>query len=763
MWLLEEYARYDLNGDGVAELLKIHRVGSRILDVEEIDEQPGVVFCPFPMPGRIVGQSLADKVMDIQLTRSMLFRQGFDNLHQSNAPRWTVSESSVGDSTYDDLLAAPIAGGVIRHVGNQPPIPVKLPDISASAFQMMEVLAGERESRTGITRLNQGLDADALNKMLCIETPVPMATGDYKRLADVDDGDWLIGSDGEPVRVLKAHKIHNPERAYRIRFSSGEEIDAGGEHLWTVQTDNDKRYQKFQTVDTDRLFEMMQGKGHIYIPRVQRPQTGFERELPLDPYMLGTWLGDGHSYAPRVTTMEAETVGYMREWADEHGGLTVESHQNAGAATTYYIKGLYPVLRGMNALKYTGWKQNPNVIGKHIPEEYFHASYRQRLELLRGLMDTDGCHHSNALCVFVQNNGRLLDDVVRLIESLGGWPSVRPASAAGASQVTFSIFDCPFKIERKAKNWTAPEANSTTQVVKSIDRIDIKPMRCLTVQAEDGLFCVGKRFTVTHNTATGTAMMQAAGQLMEDYMARNLAEAFARLLLKKYRLMRAFGRPMSVFVDGNVIETDPRQWPEDMHVRVRVGLGTGKKDQRLAFRQMLLQITQGVESSDISLFTPENIYNQIVGVIEDSGLGNPSQYITRPDDPRLQQQNDKPDPATLKAQADAMIEAQKIEVDAKKIQGEQMLKARQMEIDAQMKQQALEVDLQAKRERAALDAELQRQKADFEAGLALRTQAFEEQMAERRFQFDQEMATKRADQQAQADLPKKRPGGDLDK
>lgn len=164
VWFYEEYARYDLDGDGIAELLKCQRVGTTMLDVEPIDEQPGVIWCPFPMPGRLVGQSLADKVMDIQRTRSVLMRQGLDNLYQTNNPRWTLSESATGDTTIDDLLTTNRPGGIIRHIGPQGPVPVSLPFSAQSAFEVMEVLNGEKESRTGITRLNQGLDADTLNK-----------------------------------------------------------------------------------------------------------------------------------------------------------------------------------------------------------------------------------------------------------------------------------------------------------------------------------------------------------------------------------------------------------------------------------------------------------------------------------------------------------------------------------------------------------------------------------------------------------------------
>lgn len=161
--LLEEYCRYDLNGDGVAEFLRVQRVGNIILSVEEIDYGPVEEWCPFPMPHRRVGHSLADKVMDIQRTRSVLMRQALDNLYQTNVPRMLVNEQAVGDTTIDDLLTFR-PGALVRWKGAVEPKPLAVPFVAGNAFQAMEILSGERESRTGITRLNQGLDADALNK-----------------------------------------------------------------------------------------------------------------------------------------------------------------------------------------------------------------------------------------------------------------------------------------------------------------------------------------------------------------------------------------------------------------------------------------------------------------------------------------------------------------------------------------------------------------------------------------------------------------------
>lgn len=163
VWLLEEYVRYDLNGDGVLESLCVHRVGNDILSVEEVDEHPFEDWCPFPMPHRRVGQSLADKCVDIQLVRSILLRQALDNLYLSNAPRTLVHEQGMSDNTIDDLLTVR-PGGLVRWAGSNEPKPLTTPFVAGDAFNAMEVLSGEKETRTGITRLNQGLDADTLNK-----------------------------------------------------------------------------------------------------------------------------------------------------------------------------------------------------------------------------------------------------------------------------------------------------------------------------------------------------------------------------------------------------------------------------------------------------------------------------------------------------------------------------------------------------------------------------------------------------------------------
>lgn len=162
LWLDEEYPLYDLDGDGIAERLFVHRIGNRLLKVMPVDEQPYSLWSPFPMQHRLIGQSIADKTMDIQRIRSVLLRQALDSLYIANSPRTLVDESSITVDTIDDLLT--VRPGALIRFKNTPPQPLEQRDTSETAFNAMEMMSSERESRTGVTRQSQGLNPDTLNK-----------------------------------------------------------------------------------------------------------------------------------------------------------------------------------------------------------------------------------------------------------------------------------------------------------------------------------------------------------------------------------------------------------------------------------------------------------------------------------------------------------------------------------------------------------------------------------------------------------------------
>lgn len=153
------WMRLDLDGDGIAELVKICKVGSTILDKEPTDHIPLAVWTPKVMPHEVIGISLADDVMDLQLLKSTIWRQVMDNLYLSNAPRLFAQ----GDINMDDVLTVK-PGGVIRGEMNSSLTPITVPFTAAAGFQMLEYTDQEKDSRIGFSDLSPGLDPGSINK-----------------------------------------------------------------------------------------------------------------------------------------------------------------------------------------------------------------------------------------------------------------------------------------------------------------------------------------------------------------------------------------------------------------------------------------------------------------------------------------------------------------------------------------------------------------------------------------------------------------------
>ena len=155
----ECYAKLATGKGGTDELHNICIVGNTILHDEVIDHIPMAIWTPKVMPHEVIGVSLADEVMDIQLLKSTLWRAALDNAYLSIAPRLFVQ----GDVNLDDVLTVK-PGGIIRGEANSAVTPIVVPSLMGDAFQLMEYADQEEEVRTGISRLFQGIDPQAINK-----------------------------------------------------------------------------------------------------------------------------------------------------------------------------------------------------------------------------------------------------------------------------------------------------------------------------------------------------------------------------------------------------------------------------------------------------------------------------------------------------------------------------------------------------------------------------------------------------------------------
>ena len=157
-WLHESFIRTDYDEDGIAELRKVCSVGNYIFSNDEIDKVPLVSITPLKIPHKFFGMSVADLVMDLQLIKSTLMRNLMDNAYNQNFGRYAVLE---GQANLDDLLTQR-PGGVVRVKSPNAVMPLATPPLQPESFQMLGYLDDVRESRTGVNKNTQGLNADAL-------------------------------------------------------------------------------------------------------------------------------------------------------------------------------------------------------------------------------------------------------------------------------------------------------------------------------------------------------------------------------------------------------------------------------------------------------------------------------------------------------------------------------------------------------------------------------------------------------------------------
>lgn len=171
------FIQADVDGDGIAEWRYVMRGGNKTLKNEECDGPDFCVLTPIPIPHAIFGLALADTVAPIQQVNTALQRQYLDSLFIANNPRTYAIENQVN---LDDLLDNRI-GGVVRMKAANAAGPFETTNVSAEALQGIEFMDTRREQRTGVTRYNQGLDADSLNKTATGVTKI-MGKGDKRTL-----------------------------------------------------------------------------------------------------------------------------------------------------------------------------------------------------------------------------------------------------------------------------------------------------------------------------------------------------------------------------------------------------------------------------------------------------------------------------------------------------------------------------------------------------------------------------------------------------
>ena len=360
-----------------------------------------------------------------------------------------------------------------------------------------------------------GILIDDPIKPLAIDTPVPTPSG-WKMLGDLQIGDKVFDHTGCICNIINVTPHYTAPRM-RVTFSDNSTIDAHPSHPWkafsrddhAIYTQKYKNYDslwptwksngkaKVQTVTTSHIAATLTAR--ITMRNWTIPVCGAlelpEAVLPIDPYLLGYWLGDGTSAEAAVTVGNKDVphflshimaIGYVihSDKANDKGAHRIS------VSTTYrkqnkWGDSLTRRLRELGVLN-----------NKHIPGIYLRASIQQRLALLRGLMDSDGTiEKTYGETTFVSTSKPLADGTHELIVSLGGKVvvSTRPAANKTAYILRGFYTFQPFALPRKAQRNTAPgQIRRRNRTIVNVEKLDNCEHVCITVDSDSHLFLAGK-------------------------------------------------------------------------------------------------------------------------------------------------------------------------------------------------------------------------------------------------------------------------------
>ncbi|MGO9294989.1 MAG: replicative DNA helicase, partial [Streptosporangiaceae bacterium] len=329
----------------------------------------------------------------------------------------------------------------------------------------------------------------AIGKALALDTPLP-TPGGWTTMGAVRVGDYLLGADGKPTRVVAATEVMQGRPCYEVTFDDGTMITADAEHGWLTDTlasrkpataaaagySRQRTQRTFASVKTTREISATLRAGGDrrlnHAVSTAGPLDLPHADLPLPPYVLGVWLGS-------------------RDRA-ESGSVQA-------------------ALRGLGVLG-----------NKHIPVRYLRASQAQRRALLAGLLDTDGTVTPFGSVQFAVTSRRLADDFRELAVSLGyrcGW-SEKPVrgrlpETSTAYTATFTTSDDVFWLERKRITHRERRPATTTpktrrRYITAVTPVPSGPVRCVQVDSPDHLYLASRSMVPTHNSTLALDLARAA-------------------------------------------------------------------------------------------------------------------------------------------------------------------------------------------------------------------------------------------------------------
>lgn len=361
---------------------------------------------------------------------------------------------------------------------------VVLHDLEDLANRKIKFLGLSMPSRTG--------------KLIADETPVLTENG-WKKHGDLRVGDYVYDFDGQLVEVVYIHPKQYANK--RVWFSDGTYIDCHENHEWILYDRCSQEEFRVETNYVESHICTKEGNGtrpRWYLPKKEVLLGSCMKKLKVPPYVLGAWLGDGTNRKPVLTICDTDTA--IVDEVVRLGYNYTAKHQQAGCSA-YYFENLRADLQNY------GMCNKNYATEKHIPADYLNATINQRLELLAGLLDTDGTlvakehrYHFSTI------SEQLRDDVIALVSTFGWRVCVTTDKARTSSsgivgkhdvyKISFNpTMHIPCKVARKQLFEFSKQRRISVEKIE-----DIEPVsgNCITVMG--GTYRVGKRMIPTHNS-----------------------------------------------------------------------------------------------------------------------------------------------------------------------------------------------------------------------------------------------------------------------
>lgn len=340
----------------------------------------------------------------------------------------------------------------------------------------------------------------------------------WKLMGDIQIGDEICNSSYGLSKVTGIFPQGNKE-VFKINLSDGSNAESCKEHLWQIQSiwDRQRDYITIKTLNDIMNLELKNKRGNpkYSIQRQNAVELNYNN-ISIDPYVLGVMLGDGNFTTPYGCSFFTDDEEILNEIVIRVGIEKISNNTDR----TYYISELRPLINELGLGNHLSHE-------KFIPENFKINTLDNRLQLLQGLMDTDGTINEFGSGIeFSSSSKQLADDVIFLVRSLGGIanmtdriPKYEYKGEVKEGRKSYRVFINirqlnPFKLTRKAERWERWNAKTKYDLARNIISIEKSgeyECQCISVDSEDHLY-ITDDFILTHNTLRHAGHLGASGR-----------------------------------------------------------------------------------------------------------------------------------------------------------------------------------------------------------------------------------------------------------